>query len=267
MVCEREGVFAPFDIGSTDISVKLDTESVIEGIVVNKADGKPVEGIKVMARSTASGIGQIGVTPGMSDKGGLFRIGGLAAGSLKIRGVDTAGNDICESVTVTVGQGAKTSDVKLETVALGYLEVVVTDSRTNRAVEDADVGADVGSSRLGSSKTDVRGRTRLALVPGKYNVNVNKRGSYKWYNHKQPVEIVSGSTAKIECRLDPMDKLRGIVRDLDGKAVAGASVRSILDPAGSTTSNADGRFFIIWNDNYPVHLIITHIGYQKKKSQ
>ncbi len=32
-----------------------------------------------------------------------------------------------------------------------------------------------------------------------------------------------------------------------------------------TTSYDDGQFSIIWNERYPVHLIITHIGYQKKE--
>ncbi|MEE9574197.1 MAG: TonB-dependent receptor [Candidatus Neomarinimicrobiota bacterium] len=56
----------------------------------------------------------------------------------------------------------------------------------------------------------------------------------------------------------------GIFVEDTNKPITNANIL-IKSTEFGTTSNDNGHFSIIWNESYPVHLVITHIGYQKKE--
>jgi outer membrane receptor protein involved in Fe transport len=56
----------------------------------------------------------------------------------------------------------------------------------------------------------------------------------------------------------------GVFVEGTNEPIANANVL-IKSTEFGTTSHDDGHFTIIWNESYPVHLVVTHIGYQKKE--
>ncbi|NQT01652.1 MAG: carboxypeptidase regulatory-like domain-containing protein [Planctomycetes bacterium] len=234
-----------FAAGQADIKLVLPVEAKIEGIVVEKNTGKPISGIKVMAKQDMNRP-LFGQEPIISKKDGTFGINALVGGRhiLQIESSRQKLADwIAESVEVMAEAGKTVSDVKIELSKGGILEVVVTDAVNKKPVEKVSIGVrNQASSQYHGSRTDKDGIARIRLVPGEYQMsNVYKEG-YSRQRIQDAVTIEEGKTERIEYELAGMPKVTGVVRDEKGKPLEGVKLK--VCPAGrqDSISQADGTF-------------------------
>ena len=242
-----------FSAGQSDIKITQPVEAKIEGVVVEKASGKPVGGVRIMAirgRNQPS----FGSEPVVSKEDGTFDIDALAPGEYLLQ-VPTALREeadwISEPVEVTAETGKTKSGVKVELTKGGLLEVLVTDSATSRPIEQANVSLMPVGGGSGSGKaTDKAGIARFRQMPGEYRISyLYKEGYSRQRQQDETVTIEDGKTIRVEMQLAGLPKITGVVRDDRGLPVEGVSLK--ICPMGgsaeSCISDAEGKFEASWD--------------------
>ncbi|MFB0555856.1 MAG: carboxypeptidase regulatory-like domain-containing protein [Phycisphaerae bacterium] len=237
--------------GQTDIKLVLPAEAKIEGIVIQKSTGKPVGGVKLIARSE-QGIGYFRNKPLVSNEDGTFTLNALASDRFTL-GLATPTEEladwIAESVEVITEAGKTKSGVKIELLKGGILEVVVTDALTKQPVEKASVSVQQpASSQYHSGRTDKDGIARIRLVPGEYQISYVYKEGYSRQRVQDAVTIEEGKTEHIEYELAGQPKTTGIVWDEKGEPVKGVKLK--VCPMGGredSTTDAEGKFEVSWD--------------------
>jgi protocatechuate 3,4-dioxygenase beta subunit len=240
-----------YTAGQTDIKLVLPLEAKIEGIVVQKSNGKPVGGVKLIARSE-QGTGYFRTTPFASNEDGKFTLNALAADRYILQLVQPRQDLVdwvAEPVEVITETGKTKSDVKIELYKGGILEVVVTDIVDKQPLEKARVGVrNQASGEYHSGRSDKNGIARLRLMPGEYRMNSIYKEGYSRQRAQDAVTIEEGKTEHIEYELAGQPKITGMVRNEKGEPIKGVKLK--VCPTGGRedfTTEAEGKFEVTYD--------------------
>ena len=246
----RGGTTLHYAPGQTDIKLVMPVEAKIEGIVVEKASGKPVADIKIMV-SRGRNQPNFGLKPVVSKEDGTFSANALAGGKHILQIVTPMGKPadwITEPVEVSTETGKTKSDVKVELSKGGLLEVVVTEAVSKQPVEQARVSIrqQAGNKYFGAL-SDEDGIARIRLMPGEYQMSgVNKQG-YSRESRQETITIEDGKTERIEWQLTGQPKITGVVRDEKDKPVQGVKLKVCPTGGQDVSSDAEGKFEVNWD--------------------
>ena len=246
-----QGQSLQFSPGQTDIELIQPVEAKIEGMVVEKASGKPVADIQIMV---TRGLNQpnFGRKPVVSGEDGTFSVNALESGKHFLMTVTPTGKTadwITKPVEVVTETGKTKSGIKVELSKGGLLEVVVIEAVSKKPVEKASVVIlPQGGNRASGSITDEDGIARIRLMPGDYQmVQVYKQG-YSRDRRQEAITIEEGKTEHIEYELAGQPKITGVVRDEKGKPVQDVKLR--IYPMGSgqdVSSDTEGKFEVTYD--------------------
>jgi hypothetical protein len=260
----------PFVPGQRGLRFVLPPEGRLSGTVVAKDTGKPLANVRLTAMS--------GVPSGMhhayakTDQAGQFTMSGLSGGKYKIETIGEIVNDelmppewigSTEQVEkVEVEAGKLTSNVRIEAVQSGLLELVLVDAATGEPVRDNGVvfvspEKDLRINHWGRQSKD--GVVRLHVTTGSYVITGAVTTAYSLKKPKSdPFRVESGKTNRVTLAVRTHEKTRdnpaakpaacatGIACDPQGKPVAKANVKVLSLSGGISESVAgdDGRFSI-----------------------
>jgi len=245
-----QGQSLQFSPGQTDIKLTQPIEAKIEGMVVEKASGKPVAGIKIMV-SRGRNQPNFGLKPVVSKEDGTFSANALTAGKHILQIVTPRGKPadwITEPVEVLTETGKTKSGVKVELSKGGLLEVVITEAVSKQPVEQARVSIrqQAGDKYFGVL-SDEDGIARIRLMPGEYQMSGVYKQGYSRQRQQETITIEDGKTARIEWQLTGQPKITGVVRDEKNKPVQGVKLK--VCPAGGqdVSSDAEGKFEVNWD--------------------
>lgn len=238
-----------FSPGQEGIKLTLPVEAKIEGLVVEKAGGKPRGGVRVTMQSERSGP-LLPMEPVASGTDGVFRVGSLAAGNYTVQLVSLPGQMaewVADPVRVSLKTGETKSDIKLALVKGGILEVLVKDT-AGKPVSQASVSLrQVQSEQWVGVTTDETGLARQRLAPGEYAFSGAYKQGYSQPRSQEQLVIEEGQTKRLEYTLNSMPKVAGIVRDQAGQPLAGIKVE--VKPTGrdEAVTDAAGKFEANWD--------------------
>ncbi|MBP7049452.1 MAG: carboxypeptidase regulatory-like domain-containing protein [Phycisphaerae bacterium] len=240
-----------YAVGRTDVRIIQPVESRIEGIVVQKGADTPVGGVGLTVTGADNrpldGYDQTV----QSGPDGRFSVSALPAGEYRLQ-LTSPQNKLAEwvgvPVAVALDAGQTKTGVQIEVSKGGILEIAVSDAANGRPVEKASVSIRVPTyNQWISSVTDAEGVARTRLSGGSYEVQGAYRQGYMSGDEMQPVTIEEGSTKRLAVSLKEMPRVRGVVRDPSGAALADAQIRILPSSREKVTSNADGWFELAWN--------------------
>ncbi len=240
-----------YAVGRTDIRLVQPAESRIEGIIVRKDADTPVGGVGlVLTGANNRPLDGYDQTV-QSGPDGRFIISALPDGEYRLQ-LTSPKNKLAEwvaaAVAIALDAGQTKTGVRIEVSKGGILEVAVSDAANGRPVEKANVSIRVPAyNQWISSMTDAEGVARTRLSPGSYQVQGAYKQGYMSGDETQPVTIEEGSTKRLAVSLKEMPKVRGVVRDPSGAALADVRIRILPSSRDEVTSNADGWFEIAWN--------------------
>ncbi len=240
-----------FSSGQTDIKITQPVGAKVEGIVVEKASGKPIGGIRLMAMR-GQNQPNFGLEPVVSKEDGTFSIDGLAPGEhlLQIASLPYQESDwISEPVDVVTEAGKTKSGVKVEVIKGGVLEVLLTDSISKQPIDQATVSVQPSGGGTGAAgQTDKTGIARIRLLPGEYRiVYINKQGYSRVRTEEELITVEDDKTVHVEHQLSGMPKITGIVRDDQGRPVEGVTMKVCPMGRQETVSDAEGKFEVNWD--------------------
>jgi uncharacterized GH25 family protein len=241
-----------YAVGRTDVRLVQPPEARIEGVVVRKDGGGPVAGIKLVVIG-ARNRPLDGYEPIESKPDGAFTAPDLPAGQFTLELAPPAEQPaewVATPVPVAVETGQTRKDVKIEVGKGGVLEVAVSDAANSQPAPKANISVrDTANDRWLSATADANGVARLRLNPGSYEFREAWKRGYTYDGQPEPLQIEENAIRRLMAALKAMPKIRGVVRDPNGAAVAGARVR--IQPAAldEILSDAQGRFEITWDRN------------------
>jgi len=249
------------DLPSVDIV--LPAAIAVNGRVV-AADGRPVEGARVQARSAISTRGRMAVAGAqsvLSAADGSFHLDGIAPGQLRM--------DVRhpEQGTAAFGpqevRAGESRSVHLVLVRGASIEgqVRTEDGQPAPGVRVAAFAADGRTGLEAENASGPDGRYRLSsLPPGRIAVVADRAEPRSFTSQDQPnqktVALGEGETkAGVDLVVGPAGlEIRGVTLSPDGQPVAGALVTAALEHAGhasrsptrapSGVSDHDGRFLV-----------------------
>lgn len=240
-----------YTVGSKDIRIVQPAEARIEGKVIEKVTGNGIGGVRLICY-TQIPIGLFGVKPVVSKDDGTFSFEGLEANTYIIRDVPSR-EKIAEWVikpeTVTVTAGKASSDIILEASKGGMLEITVRDNE-KKPVAGASVYVHKkdDNKQGATSVSNSDGIAAIRLAPGEYTLQGAYREGYASLRKEHTVTVEDGKTSRLEIELKANPKITGVVRDPNGQAVAGATLRICpIGPQKETDSDKQGKFEIFWN--------------------
>lgn len=237
--------------GKAGIKITLPPEARIQGTVVAKAGGKPIPGVRLMARADSRGI-SLPPDPIVPAQDGSFSVGGLAPGAYTVQLMPRA-NEVAdwvsEPVKLSVNAGETKNDVKLELIRGGVIEIVVKEDPNGKPVDKAGVSVrDATRDQWLSARTNETGLAQLRVTPGPYEISgAYKEGYTRQPSQQQQVEVKDGETKRIECVLTPAPRVAGVVRDEAGNPLAGVRLEIKPSSPEEKTSDADGKFDVGWD--------------------
>jgi protocatechuate 3,4-dioxygenase beta subunit len=257
--------------GQSEVKLVMPPEASVKGIVRNRADGRPMPDIRVVAvpmMAWPSPEEQFRSVAAVSAGDGGFRIGGLPAIRYTIQlepPVRGMAEWVAEPVDVSLAAGETIDGVELELMKGGVLEVLVTDSTTGKPIDNAEIlVTDSERQQYPSleSCTDSTGVARFRVLPGDHAVQTVDAGTYNRQWHDQ-ISVADGQTRQFVLALIPYSKIAGVVRDPDGNPLKGVELG--VSGSGLTESSvvtdANGRFELSWvagdiDINTPTGLIV-----------
>ena len=240
-----------YTVQSKDIRIVQPIEARIEGKVVEKGTGKAVGGVRLFCAAQNLG-GPFGVKPVVSKDDGSFSFEGLEAKTYTIRDIRSQKEPakwVIKPAQVTTVAGQKSPGVIMEASYGGVLEVVIRDN-DKKPVAGANAGVrEKEGNRWQGGLSDANGVVIIRLGPGEYELQGAYKEGYSSANKQQAktITIEEGKTERLEIELKGLPRIAGVVRDPDGRPVAGAAMR--ICPMGQKITNSDkeGRFEISWN--------------------
>jgi uncharacterized GH25 family protein len=234
-----------FAAGRTDIKLVLPVEAKIEGIVVEKNTGNPIEGVRMRCASGQE-MGYFGPKLVVSKQDGTFSIDALMAAQYTLelaQPSDKLPDWVANPVEVITEAGKTKNGVKIELSKGGVLEVVARDAVSKQPIEKAGLSLQRETSGQhigGSSGQD--GVIRMRLMPGDYQVTYLYKQGYTQQRLQDTVTIEDGETEHLEYDLVSLPKITGVVRNEKGEPLKGAKL--VICPGGrdEVVSDAEGKF-------------------------
>jgi hypothetical protein len=245
---EWRGSKLKFQVGQADIKIVLRPDARIEGTVLDKTSRKPVAGVRLAATPGFTTYRGVASFIGVSGADGAFQIRGLPVGQVTLR-VIGSGDAPAEWVAGPLALAATTGDAgqkaTVEVSRGGLLDVVVTDQNTDAPVPGVTVRgfSEVSDTYTASftGVTDKNGVARFRLNPGSATVQSLQCEGYQPLRQRMDATIIEARTEHIDAKLTPLAKAVGVVRDPEGKPVAGAEIR-VLPYGGTTRTDEAGKF-------------------------
>jgi uncharacterized GH25 family protein len=235
-----QGMKLKFKAGQEDIEITLPAEAKIVGTVVEKATGQPVPGIKLMAIQEDHPFS--GQEPATSRDDGTFTIGSLCPGKHIVRAMPGE-NWIAKPVEVTVEAGRIVTGVIVQLSKGGVVEVSVIELDGNRPISGANVTFQNNASKQQFALvSDKDGMIRKRLAPGEYKITYVYKQDYPYQQINTIFTIEDGKTCPVEVQLKGYPKVGGMVRDANGRPVAGARIKVCPLGRGEAISDAEGRY-------------------------
>jgi hypothetical protein len=261
-------VSVPFWYDSTaDTEVRLlqPVEAKLAGIVVEKGTGRPVAGVGLTVTKDRNRPGE-SREPVLSHAEGTFSISALSAGRYVLRLAPTEEGPaewVAAPIFVALGVGDVVTGLRVEVSNGGLVEIAVTDARSGRPIEKARVSAVrragaalsrsvsnvKGDAESFAGVTDAQGVARLRLRAGTYQVAGAACAGYSPASPGQTIVVTDGATEHAVVTLAP--NVSGVVRDPQGRPVAGAQVKIVAGGQAEVTSDGQGKFEIAWDRAVP----------------
>ena len=246
----RCGSSLQFSPGQADIKLIQPVEAKIEGMVVEKASGKPVAGIRIMITPYFN-IPNFGLKPVVSKEDGTFSVNALAPGKhilQTLTQIEGPVDWVAEPVEVITEAGKTKNGVKVELSKGGLLEVVVTEDTNKKPVEKASVRIwDEQTDRRYMGRSDKDGIALIRLMPGEYRIMCMNKQGLASMRRKEIITIEDGKTAHFEWQLTSLPKITGVVRDEKDKPIKGAKLIVCPMRLRDVTSDAEGKFEVIYD--------------------
>jgi outer membrane protein OmpA-like peptidoglycan-associated protein/uncharacterized membrane protein len=202
------------------------TEGSIDGVVVDAASGRPLEGVRITA------AGQQAV----SDASGAFLIEKVEKGDIEMAATKAIYERAVVSVEV-IAQETATLRIPLTPITYGALTGKAVDAATGEALANASVS--LASLEL---QTDAAGEFVAEKVPAGEVIVI---GSYdRYYDGQRTVVLEAAGEASVTVSLQPITTgtVRGIVRNASSDAPIPDATVSIGKLAATTDPN--GRYVI-----------------------
>ena len=239
-----------FSPGQADIKLIQPVEAKIEGMVVEKASGKPVAGIRIMITPYFN-IPNFGLKPVVSKEDGTFSVNALAPGKhilQTVTQIEGPVDGVAEPVEVITEAGKTKNGVKVELSKGGLLEVVVTEAESKQPVEKTSVRIwDEQTDRRYMGRSDKDGIALIRLMPGEYRIMCMNKQGLASMRRKEIITIEDGKTAHFEWQLTSLPKITGVVRDEKDKPIKGAKLIVCPMRLRDVTSDAEGKFEVIYD--------------------
>ncbi len=228
------------------------SHSRIAGRVVLGAGGGPAEGAEVIVllpppKGQDHDIGKYPLLRAAANAAGTFAFDGLAPGRYRVwanHGRLTSRNrDGRAEVVMLPGSGEAPKSVELRLVDGVVVTVRATDRATGRPIPNATVHLDWSDFR-DDLKTDRDGMVRIQpLTARQWDLEIWADGYAKV---SRSVNLENGSDLDEEFRLGPGGELEGVIRDLSGKPVAGATISAsaedVREQFDFVETGIDGRY-------------------------
>jgi protocatechuate 3,4-dioxygenase beta subunit len=231
--------------GQTDIKLTLPVEAKIEGIVVEKSTGKPIDDVQMRCTSGQE-IRYFGPRSLVSKQDGTFSIDALAPERYMLEVIqprEELPDWVAEPVEVITEAGKTQSGVKVELSKGGVLEVVVRDAVSKQPIEKASLNLlhETSGRYIGGSSGE-DGMIRMRLLSGDYQVTYLYKQGYTQQRFQDTVTIEDGKTENLEYDLVSLPKIAGVVRNEKGEPLKGAKL--VICPGGrdEVVSDAEGKF-------------------------
>lgn len=230
--------------GESSHLIVLQKSATLSGRVLQ--EGEPAEGITIVATSSTSGDH---ITT-QTDANGRYELRGVPTGKVVLfANLGKLGKEWLANryARLNLREGAELNGLNF-TISKGIEvpgRVVAMDSGLPVANAEVDIIADESGQTL---RTDAQGRFTARVLPGLVQVQVVRINNRR-IGHPIGLSttVDAGTVPPIELRvpdvytLEPILRLKGIVKDKDGKPVAGATVKSLGTETTATTGE-DGRF-------------------------
>lgn len=243
-----------YSAGQSDIEITLPPEAIIKGTAVEKESGRPIPGVKLLSRSSAP---LSHLLPGFAEtkEDGTFVFSGLVEGEYSIS-VAKARDELSELISaplkVNIEGSGDVAECKLELVKGGVLEIIIKDSETNDTIEKARIAVrNAETQEYKNTLTNSDGIAQLRLLPGQHLFYSAYKEGYSRKRIEESVDIEEGKSLRIEKSLTKVPTITGRVIDADGKAVAGAIIKTMPSGRSTVKSDMDGKYEIPWDiDSY-----------------
>ncbi len=231
------------------------TPAIVRGRVVDTA-GAALEGVRVrLYRGTYddnlyfSTLVSVGETVTKADGSCAFSVPGGQYTLQLVTPRDQLARWVAEPVPLRLGPGQDV-EARIEARSGGLCEIVISEEAGNRPVARVRVSIRerAGLSNEMSILSDAGGVARIRLLPGEYEIESVLCEGYAYDGPSQAVTMEEGETRRVTLILTPT--VRGVVRDPEGRPVAGARVRIVGAGREEATSDAQGRFEIAWDRQY-----------------
>ncbi len=232
---------------STDVDFVLSRGGRIEGRVVRKDDGRPVENPSVAWRPLSQGMSWQH-SAAVIGAGGTFSIDGIPPGKLVVQ-ARADGFATGQSPEIEVQAGQVVKDVVVELAPGTALRGVVLSAATRAPIAGAEIADldDQGSMAdpEGSCRTDERGRFEIPdMTPGTHPVRVSHED---YASVTRSVEIVEGKTIEEEFLLADGGRVFGKVLGPGGRPRARAELFAANtngSPARAVHADEEGMYEI-----------------------
>ncbi len=255
--------------GQEGIKLTLTAEARIEGMVIEKAGGKPVAGVQLIAQPTRRGL-PFAVEPVTSDQDGTFFVGNLSSDTYTLQLASQREGPaewVAEPAKVDLKAGETARDVRLALSKGAFVEVLVKEATGGKPVDKANVSVrDETNNRWLSGVTDEAGLARIRLPAGSYQLSGIYKEGYARSEQSEPFTIAEGETKRFEQMLSSLPSLSGTVYDDAGKPLEGVAVQIVPGGRGkNATSDAEGKFTVTWDtqgwssDRTVFYLVARHV--------
>lgn len=229
--------------------------AIVRGRVVDIA-GTALEGVRVrLYRGTyedsiySSTLVLVGETAARADGSFSFSV---PAGQYTLQLAtprDQAARWVAEPMSLRLGPGQDV-EARIEARGGGLCEIALAEDAGNKPVAQARVSIRerAGLSNGMTVLSDAGGVARIRLLPGEYDIESVLCEGYAYDGPSRAVTIEEGETRRLALILTPT--VRGVVRDPEGRPVAGARVRIVGAGREEATSDQQGRFEVAWDRQY-----------------
>jgi hypothetical protein len=227
-----------------DLQITLQAGATIAGAVVDER-GAAIPRAEVTLASNAIDATAAETLAITTDADGLFELGDLAPGSMRVRASD--GEHAPAEAVVELPAGGRRDGVTLVLTRGGAIRGVVTGAPpAGVAVVAVPAGAPATSPSATRGTVDRTGQFQLrGLAAGHYEVLATV-GSAS--SPRVATDVEAGAVAAVELAMPPPLAIAGVVVDSEGAGVARARVVAAAEDGRSSlrtvTADEDGRFTI-----------------------
>lgn len=241
----------PYEAGQPDIRLVVEPGGTVEGRITLAEAGTALPIARLSLRSDAEGLaGVLGVAEGtLSNRDGTFRLADVPAGSYRVQasfGTNLPPDWVAAPARVTVDSGQAVRDLEIPAIRGGLLEGRAVSTEDRQPLEGVIINAS-REREQSAATTGTDGRVLLRLPPGEYHIFAQRAGVS---TQQAQATVEADKTNRVELELSGPRRLEGVVRRPDGEPVAEALVRLVggyMPDAGTTKTDAQGKFLIEWN--------------------